>query len=60
MQVSKFDTPEESAKLVAYFNKNDKTKIKFWGIGNEPYHMGKISQRRKLLILTKIVNVCLL
>lgn len=42
MQVSKFDTPEESANLVAYFNKSEKTKVNFWSIGNEPYHMGKI------------------
>ena len=42
MQVSKNDSAEESAKLVAYFNKSEKTKIKHWSIGNEPYHMDKI------------------
>lgn len=41
LQVSKFKTPEESAKLVSYFNNTTTTKIKFWSIGNEPYHMDK-------------------
>lgn len=42
MQVSKYKSPEESAKLVAFFNKDEKTSIKFWSIGNEPYHMEKM------------------
>jgi len=42
MQVSRYKSAEESAKLVQYFNSNEKTRIKFWAIGNEPYHMGKL------------------
>lgn len=42
MQVSKYKSPDESAKLVAFFNKNEKTRIEHWSIGNEPYHMDKI------------------
>lgn len=41
LQVSKFDSPEESAGWVAFFNSNEATKIKYWSIGNEPYHMDK-------------------
>lgn len=41
LQVSKFKSPEESAKLVSFFNNTSTTKIKFWSIGNEPYHMDK-------------------
>lgn len=43
MQVSQHKSAEEAAKLVAFFNKDEKTKIKFWSIGNEPYHMAKMS-----------------
>ena len=43
MQVSQHKSPEESAKLVAFFNKDDKTRITHWSIGNEPYHMAKMS-----------------
>jgi alpha-L-arabinofuranosidase len=43
MQVSQHKSPEESAKLVAFFNKDEATKIKFWSIGNEPYHMAKMT-----------------
>lgn len=43
MQVSQHDSPAESAKLVAFFNKDAKTSIKFWSIGNEPYEIGKIT-----------------
>lgn len=43
MQVSQYKSAEESAKLVAYFNKDEKTRIKYWSIGNEPYHMAKMS-----------------
>jgi hypothetical protein len=39
LQVSKFDTPEMSAELVRHFNQREETRIKFWSIGNEPYHM---------------------
>lgn len=42
MQVSKYKSAAESAKLVAYFNKDEKTKIKYWSIGNEPYKMDHI------------------
>lgn len=42
MQVSKYKSAAASAELVAYFNKNEKTKIKFWSIGNEPYQMDHI------------------
>jgi alpha-L-arabinofuranosidase len=35
--------PEESAKLVSFFNKDEKTRIKYWAIGNEPYHMAKMT-----------------
>lgn len=43
MQVSKFKTAEESAALVQYFNANEKIRIKYWSIGNEPYHMDHFS-----------------
>ncbi|WP_100616016.1 glycoside hydrolase family protein [Confluentibacter citreus] len=43
MQVSQHKSAEESAKLVAFFNSNEATKIKFWSIGNEPYHMAKMT-----------------
>lgn len=43
MQVSQHKTPEESAKLVAFFNKNQKTRITHWSIGNEPFHMAKMT-----------------
>lgn len=43
MQVSQHKSAEESAKLVAFFNTNEATKIKFWSIGNEPYHMAKMT-----------------
>ncbi|MFY0650677.1 MAG: hypothetical protein JXQ96_01525 [Cyclobacteriaceae bacterium] len=43
MQVSKFKTPEESARLVKVFNENKESYIKYWSIGNEPYHMDKFS-----------------
>jgi hypothetical protein len=43
MQVSQHKSPEESAKLVAFLNKNEATKVKFWSIGNEPYHMAKMT-----------------
>jgi hypothetical protein len=42
LQVSKFKSAAESAKLVAHFNEDEKTKIKYWSIGNEPYKMDHI------------------
>lgn len=43
MQVSQHKSAEESAKLVSFFNKDEKTRIKYWAIGNEPYHMAKMT-----------------
>lgn len=42
MQVSRYKSAAESAELVKYFNSKKDTYIKFWAIGNEPYHMGKL------------------
>ncbi len=41
MQVSKHQSALQAAELVRYFNSDEKLKIKYWSIGNEPYHMDK-------------------
>lgn len=43
MQVSAYQSAEESARLVRHFNEDPKTRVRFWAIGNEPYHMAKMS-----------------
>ncbi|PKQ26018.1 MAG: hypothetical protein CVT64_05955 [Actinobacteria bacterium HGW-Actinobacteria-4] len=37
LQVSRFGTPEEAAKLVAHFNVDTDRPVVYWGIGNEPF-----------------------
>ncbi len=43
LQVSKFESAQKAADLVKYFNVDNDLKIRFWSIGNEPYHMDKFS-----------------
>lgn len=42
-QVSRLESAEKAAALVAHFSQNDSLKIKYWSIGNEPYGMAKWS-----------------
>ncbi|HKK63292.1 MAG TPA: hypothetical protein VJ951_12080 [Bacteroidales bacterium] len=43
LQVSKFQSAQQAADLVKYFNQSEDLYIRFWSIGNEPYHMDKFS-----------------
>lgn len=37
IQVSRYDTPEEAARLVAHFNEGTEESVTYWSIGNEPF-----------------------
>ncbi len=42
-QAPRYDPVEKTKELIIFFNIENDYNIKYWAIGNEPYHLGKLS-----------------